>query len=146
MNQVSFHVHDGPPRGDAQVVETPSNRHFGLIVGGALALLTLAPLAWLPPDWILLIVAVPLLVLAVLLPRILWLPNLLWMRFGMVIGRIVQFVSLSILFFGAFTIVSILLRLFGVDRLKSKIEPNLNSYWEDHQSSDGEATDMHRQF
>jgi hypothetical protein len=145
MTESSFHVHDGPSDGGTHPTEVPSNRHFGLIVGGALALLTLAPLGWLPPDWVLLVVAIPLLTLALLLPRVLWLPNLLWMKLGMVIGRIVQFASLGVLFFGALTVVGAIMRLFGVDRLKNQIEPDLESYWEDHRQIDDAPADMRRQ-
>jgi len=116
-----------------------------LVVGGALALLTLAPLNWLPPDWMLLLLAVPLISLALLLPRILWLPNLLWMKLGVFLGSIVQFVSLGVLFFGALTFIGGTMKLFGVDRLKNQMEPDLGSYWEDYRQDDDAPADMRRQ-
>ena len=48
--------------------------------------------------------------------------NRLWMQFGLLLGMIVRPVLLGIIFFGLFTPIGILMRLFGRDELRLKLK------------------------
>ena len=54
--------------------------------------------------------------------------NKLWMSFGFILGKIISPIVLGIIFFGIFTPISIIMRLFGRDELKIKIK-NSNTKW-----------------
>ncbi len=54
--------------------------------------------------------------------------NKLWMSLGLLLGMIVNPVVLGLIFFGIFTPVAFLMRLFGRDELKIKFAIK-NSYW-----------------
>ena len=47
--------------------------------------------------------------------------NRLWMAFGLLLGKIVSPVVMGIIFFGLFTPISLLMRLFGRDELRLKL-------------------------
>jgi hypothetical protein len=47
--------------------------------------------------------------------------NKLWMRFGLFLGMIVSPIVLGIVFFGLFTPISLLMKLFGRDELRLKL-------------------------
>jgi hypothetical protein len=54
--------------------------------------------------------------------------NKLWMRFGILLGMIVSPIVLSLIFFGLFTPIALLMRIFGRDELRLKMKSK-NSYW-----------------
>ena len=54
--------------------------------------------------------------------------NKLWMRFGLLLGMIVNPIVLGIIFFGLFTPVAILMRLSGRDELRLKFSHKV-SHW-----------------
>jgi len=65
--------------------------------------------------------------------------NKLWMRVGFLLGMIASPIVLGILFFGLFTPISLLTRLFGRDELRLKISDRA-SHWKER-NSDNEQTD-----
>ena len=54
--------------------------------------------------------------------------NKLWMHFGLLLGMIVSPIVLGFIFFGVFTPISLLTRLFGRDELRLKFT-NRTSHW-----------------
>ena len=54
--------------------------------------------------------------------------NKLWMRFGQLIGMIISPIVLGIIFFALITPYSLVIRLFGRDELRLKLEKR-ESYW-----------------
>jgi len=54
--------------------------------------------------------------------------NKLWMRFGLLLGMIVSPIVMGVIFFGVFTPISLLTRLFGRDELRLKFT-NRTSHW-----------------
>ena len=54
--------------------------------------------------------------------------NKLWMRFGLLLGMIISPIVLGILFFGLFTPISLVTRLFGRDELRLKLAKR-ESHW-----------------
>jgi len=53
-----------------------------------------------------------------------------WMYFAVVLGFVMTRVILGILFFGVFTPMGMLMKLFRVRMLELKLEPSATSYWE----------------
>ena len=68
--------------------------------------------------------------------------NLLWFKFGILIGKIVSPVVMSIIFFLVVTPISILLKIFGKDVLNLKFNNN-KSYWIE---KNGPKSNMKKQF
>ena len=103
-----------------------SDRSFGLVIATALALYAIKhPLLLVPAALIL--------VTALTRPQILHGPNLLWARVGQVLHRIVNPILMAVLFFGVFTPMAVLLRVFGKDLLGLRTKSQ--SYWINRTSS-----------
>jgi hypothetical protein len=56
--------------------------------------------------------------------------NKLWMQFGFLLGKIINPLILGIIFFGIFTPIGIIMKLFGRDELNINIE-HKHTYWKD---------------
>ena len=69
------------------------------------------------------------LLFALVLPKALAPLNWVWTKFGLVLHRIVSPVVLGVLFYGVFTPLGIIMRLFGGDPLRLRFNPNAQSYW-----------------
>ena len=68
--------------------------------------------------------------------------NSLWMKFGLLLGKIVSPVVMSVIFFGVVTPTGLVMRIFGKDILKLN-KNNNNSYWE---NKDNSKNNMNNQF
>jgi hypothetical protein len=121
-------------------------RSFGLLVGGIFALIGLWPLIWRGEDlrlWAMIATAI-LVLPAVVYPMSLKLIYRGWMAIGEVLGRINTRIILSIIFYGVFTPVAMVMRLRGKDPMRRGWDPNLESYREVREPRPG--THMQRQF
>ena len=70
--------------------------------------------------------------------------NKLWIRFGILLGKIINPIILGIIFFGIFTPYSIIMKIMGRDELRLKRIHN-NSYWIIRRKSSPQ-TDFKKQF
>lgn len=109
-----------------------SERNFGLVFAAMFAFVAFAPLVhgremqfWPVP------LAAAFLAAALLLPRILGPLNHLWFKLGLLLGKFVTPVVMSILFFAAVTPVGMLMRATGKDPLRLRWQPAAKSYWVD---------------
>ena len=68
--------------------------------------------------------------------------NRLWMKFGLLLGKIVSPVVMTVIFFGVVTPTGLVMRIFGKDILKLN-KNNNNSYWENRDNSNN---NMNNQF
>lgn len=126
----------------------PSNRSFGLFMTAVAA--ALAAYFWVTDRLTAAAVAglVALFAAAIVTLR----PNLLapfnkaWMGLGMVLGTIVSPVVLGLLYFGLFTPLALLLRLFGRDELRLRRAPSGGSYWHLREPPGPQADSFPRQF
>jgi hypothetical protein len=107
-----------------------SERNFGLVFAAMFALVALSPLAhghdvrvWPLP------IALMFLAAAVLLPHALAPLNQLWFRFGLLLGKFVTPLVMTILFFVTVTPIGVLMRAAGNDPLRLKRQPDAKSYW-----------------
>jgi hypothetical protein len=109
----------------------PSNRSFGLVFTAFFALLAFWPLVrhgapmrtWAAGA------AAVMLILALVAPGVLEPANRLWMKLGLLLGRIVNPIILSLMFFLVFTPIALLMRLFGRDLLRLHGDSRTASYW-----------------
>lgn len=107
-----------------------SDRSFGIIIALALIFFTLTPLfSGRIIRWFLLPPAGALLLLAWLRPHWLHLPAKLWLKFGLLLSKITTPIIMAIIFYGLFSTVGILMRLFGTDPMRRKWEQTATSYW-----------------
>jgi len=118
-----------PVRAEEQVTGS-SDRTFGLVFAGFFALLGLFPLvvggsiaAWL------LVPSLAFLLVSVLKPNLLAPLNRLWMRLGAVLHKVVNPLVLGIMFFLVVVPTGLLMRAFGKDPLRLKIDEKADSYW-----------------
>lgn len=107
-----------------------SDRAFGLVMSGALALLSLLNYWHLGRLWPWTSVAAGLfLTAAVLRPSSLHLLNRLWTKFGLLLHRIVNPIVMGLLFYGTIFPTGLVMRMRGRDLLRLKREPAADSYW-----------------
>jgi len=116
--------------GRTATVETSSDRSFGLVFAGFFAIAA-AVNGWRGgAAWPLyLALAAAFLAVAWLSPRVLAPLNRLWSKLGLLLGRIVSPVVLSLLFFLVVTPVGLLMRLTGKDPLRLRTDSGADSYW-----------------
>src|SRR5690242_15909693 len=107
-----------------------SDRTFGLVMAGALALLALIN-GWhhgrlWPWEFI---VAVLFLSAAWLRPALLNPLNRLWMKLGLLLHKIVNPIVMGLLFYGTIWPTGLVMRMRGRDLLRLKREPSSDTYW-----------------
>jgi len=95
--------------------------------------------------WSLLVAAV-FLGLGLLAPGILRPLNILWFKFGLLLGRIIAPIVISLLFFIAITPTALVMRLLRKDLLSLKIDQKAKSYWIDRSKTDNPMGSMKNQF
>lgn len=84
--------------------------------------------------------------LGLLAPRVLRPLNILWFRFGLLLGRIIAPIVISLLFFIAVTPTALVMRLLRKDLLSLKIDQKAKSYWIDRSKTDNPMGSMKNQF
>lgn len=84
--------------------------------------------------------------LGLLAPRVLRPLNILWFRFGLLLGRIIAPIVISLLFFIAVTPTALVMRLLRKDLLSLKIDRKVKSYWIDRSKTDNPMGSMKNQF
>ena len=108
----------------------PSNRSFGWTFSGIFLAVGVyglwrggAVLSWL------LVAAV--VMAAVTVTRAAWLTplNRAWMSLGLLLGRVVNPLVLGLIFFGLFTPVGLVMRMWGRDAMARRFEPELKTNW-----------------
>ena len=72
--------------------------------------------------------------------------NKLWMRLGLLLGTIVSPIVLGIIFFGLFTPMSLLMKLFRRDELRLKLVADRKSHWKKRNVDDAQTNTFKHQF
>ena len=113
-----------------EVAQPGSDRTFGLVMAGALALVSLLNGWHLGRVWPWTLVASVLLLIAALSwPSSLHPLNRLWMKFGLILHRIVNPIVMGLLFYGTIFPTGLVMRARGRDLLRLKREAGARSYW-----------------
>lgn len=124
-----------------------SERSFGVVFAIVFAIIGTVPL--LRGDelrhWSLLAATV-FLGLGLLAPAILRPLNILWFKFGLLLGRIIAPIVISLLFFVAVTPTALIMRLLRKDVLLLKLDRNAKSYWISRSKTENPMGSMKNQF
>ena len=123
------------------------DRAFGLLFFTVFVIIAIFPLltAGAIHLWALIFAGIFLL-LALLLPRVLAPAYKLWMKFGELLHRIVSPLSLGIVFYFTVMPTGLLLRLFGKDPLRQRLDPKAKSYWITRVPPGPDADSFNNQF
>ena len=128
-------------------VELPTNRKFG----GVFTLIFAATGVYLFNDgantaaYLLFALAVTFFLATLIKADVLLPLNKLWMRFGLLLGMIISPIVLGLMFFGLFTPVSMLMKLFGRDELRLKLTERA-SHWKERNTDASQAEPFKNQF
>ena len=107
-----------------------TDRAFGIMF--AVALTVIAGIIWWLFDAFvigLMIAAAIFLIFALVAPGILLPFNRIWSGFGHRMGRVNNFVLLSLFFYLLILPISMIFRILGRDPLQRQINPNTDTYW-----------------
>ena len=130
-----------------QAVKMGSERSFGLVFTAVFLIIGCWPLIGAEaPRWWALGVAGLFLLLALLKPDLLAPLNRAWLRFGLLLHRIVSPLVLGLMFALVFVPIGLLLRLFGKDPLRLRLDPAAQSYWIEREPPGPAADSMTNQF
>ena len=127
-----------------QKLKMGSERGFGLVFFCFFLIVTAWPMlsGGAPRLWAL-VAALIFLTLALACPTVLAPLNRLWFQFGLLLGKIVTPIVMSLVFFLTVLPTGIIMRLLGKDLLNRKIDRSAPSYWVKRQDPVGS---MRNQF
>ena len=127
-------------------IELPSNRKFGFFF--TFVFLVVAAYFYYSANvtWTYVFIAVALsFMLVTLIKSDALLPlNKLWMRFGLLLSMIVSPIVLGVIFFGLFTPYAVIMKIFGRDELRLKIN-KAETHWKSR-CQNMPQTDFTQQF
>ena len=111
-------------------IELPSNRKFGFFFTFVFGVAAAYFFYHLNMTWayVFVLASATFMVITLVKSDALLPLNKLWMRFGSLLGMIVSPIVLGIIFFGLFTPIATLMRLFGRDELRLKFSQK-SSHW-----------------
>lgn len=131
-------------------IEGPSDRSFGLTVGGILAALGLTKgflfSGWTPFAWAFLLVGGALVVVALLRAPLLGPLNRAWLRLGLVLFKIVNPIVMFLIYTTTVVPIGLWLRLRGKDLLRLGRDPAAASYWIPREPPGPSPASMRNQF
>ena len=87
-------------------------------------------------------IAIILILIAYLAPKILSVPNRLWFKLGMILGAVIAPVVMALVYFLAVTPTGLIARLMGKDLLRQKLDKNAKSYWIEREQSERSMKDQ----
>ncbi len=135
--------------GNRDEVKAPSEKSFGVTfacVFGLLSALQFYRLGIAVWPVVTSVAALGFLATAFTAPAVLRPLNLVWLKFGMLLHRIVNPVVMGLLFFGVFTPMGLIMRLFGADLLRLRTKTGATSHWILRAEENVEKSSMTNQF
>ncbi|MGQ0584526.1 MAG: SxtJ family membrane protein [Reyranella sp.] len=128
-------------------VTAGSDRGFGFVFAGVFAIVSAISLwrsgtTW---HWALPLAAAFLLV-ALVYPRLLGPLNRLWLKFGLLLYKVMNPLILGLLFFVTIMPIGLVMRAFGKDFLRLRLDGNAKSYWIDRTPPGPPPQSMRNQF
>tara|TARA_B110000014_G_C19918003_1_gene474923 strand:- start:251 stop:658 length:408 start_codon:yes stop_codon:yes gene_type:complete len=129
-------------------IKLPTNRKFGFFFTSVFALLNLYflfvglnSIAYVMFAITMFFLLTTLIKADALLPL-----NKLWMQLGLLLGMIVNPIILGIIFFGLFTPISLLMKLFRRDELRLKLVTDRDSHWKKRNADYAQTNIFKHQF
>lgn len=128
-------------------VEGSSDRGFGQVFAGVFAILACLSLWNGSTTWhYTLPVAAAFLAVAYTVPRLLAPLNKLWMKFGLLLYKVMNPIVLGLLFFVTIMPIGLVMRAFGKDFLRTKLDRNAKTYWIERSPPGPPPQSMKNQF
>ena len=128
-------------------VKIGSERNFGMVFAFVFTIIGLFPLLHgNPPRLWGFGVAGVFFVLGLFIPRVLRPLNRAWFAFGMLLGRIIAPIVMSLVFLITVIPTGLMLRIFGKDPMRRKLQPEAQSYWQDRDEETDPMRSMKNQF
>ncbi|MCX7366534.1 MAG: SxtJ family membrane protein [Alphaproteobacteria bacterium] len=128
-------------------VKAGTDRGFGFVFAGFFALISALSLwrggvgwHWMLP------VAAAFLAVALVYPKALAPLNKGWMKFGLLLYKVMNPLVLGLLFFVTIMPIGLVMRAFGKDFLRLKLDRNAKSYWIDRAPPGPPPQSMRNQF
>lgn len=125
-----------------------SERSFGIVFTVVFAILGSLPLLHgeIRFHYWLLGISAGFLVVTFTYPKLLAPLNLVWFKFGMLLAKIMNPLIMGLLFFIVVTPMALMLKLFGKDPMRRKLDPKASSYWVVRDPAGPDEGSMSRQF
>lgn len=128
-------------------VKAGSDRGFGFVFAGFFGLLSGLSLWHHSWAWhVTLPLAVAFLAVALIYPKILNPLNRGWMKFGLLLYKVMNPIILGLLFFVTIMPIGLVMRAFGKDFLRLKLDRNAKTYWIDREPPGPPPQSMRNQF
>lgn len=128
-------------------VQIGSERTFGIVFSIVFAIIALWPLKdGDDPRLIAGTFSGVFLLLAFVFPKSLKLLNLIWFKFGLLLHKIVNPITMGLLFFISIMPIALIFRILGKDPLRLKLDPDTESYWIERNPEDIKPDSMRNQF
>jgi hypothetical protein len=125
----------------------PSDRRFGLTIGGVFALIAIwKAVTWSAWGFLWAGLAAAFAISALAQPLLLAPFNRLWLKFGLLLHRIVSPVAMAILFYATILPIGLLMKALGKDPLRLKLEKGASSYWLPRSDDRPPEASMRQQF
>jgi len=127
--------------------EAQDLRKFGItmtVILGILTGITMYKGSWSFPY--LLVLTLGFLIIGILKPLLLKKIYIGWMAIAVTMGFFVTKIILSLLFYGVFTVIGIIVRLLNRDMLDQNYEANAETYWKKHEKPQDPKQQLERQF
>jgi hypothetical protein len=139
-------MHEHTPR-HATPVQGSSDRSFGFVFTVVFLIVALYPLfgGQVIRPWAMM-VAGTFLVLTLSVPKVLGPANRMWTKFGLLLHNIVSPLALGILFYLVVTPTGLLMRIFGKDPLRLRLDTAADSYWITRSPPGPDAESLKNQF
>ena len=128
-------------------VKAGTDRGFGQVFAGFFAILAGFSYWHGTTTWhYTLPIAAAFLVVAYVYPKALGPLNRLWLKFGLLLYKVMNPLILGLLFFVTIMPIGLVMRAFGKDFLRLKIDRNAKSYWIDRSPPGPPPQSMKNQF
>lgn len=124
-----------------------SERAFGVVFAVVFVVVALWPLLnGAAPRWWALVVAAAFLAAGYLFPIVLKPLNILWFKIGMLMYKVVNPLTMAMLFVTTIIPIGMLMRAMGKDPLRLKLDPDASTYWIERDPPGPEPDSMKNQF
>lgn len=128
-------------------IKGSSDRSFGLVFTAVFTIVGLFPLLGdgQVRIWALAVAGL-FLIISFVRPGLLAPLNLVWFRFGMLLGKIMTPIVMGLLYFVTITPIGLIMRATGKDPLRTRLEPEAETYWQKRDAESQPLNSMRDQY
>lgn len=119
-----------------QIKNKTTNKNFGLFFSLIFLIITLfIYFLYETLNIYFLSISIILVLISLFYPNLLSIPNFLWFKFGILLNKIFSPIVLGLMYLVFFIPLGLSFKLFKIDILKQKINPNAKTYWEEKKNN-----------